>query len=1421
MSKNRSKSGPDETNSLLLEFLTKAEERNKKFMEEVIEKMCNSNLENSKKMAQTVDVLSDNLIRSIDKIEVLQQNYRGNVDCKLDTASFPNSLATGGPISENQSNNYITIFKELGGANMVYVPGGSTHPVAFVNKLSETFDNAGVPECRRVNLAINALRGSASVWGDVKRAEFVDFEEFKRLFLARFWGAEKEREAYQRLQFGNYQSGSRADYFMNMLRESRYISNKIKETDVVKLLINHFPSDIKRGIVISGLHTVDEIDEYLRAVDATETNNADGRNNHNNGSRQHTNYNWRRNGNNGDRNNENSRNENNRGREHRGAETREREGENEREVATMFNTNGEDLLEEKQITLRTVNEMPVIKGEVEEKLIEILVDSGSQVTCVSKEFLETLREGKQLLTLPVNATTVVGALNRRSQKVSEQVFLHFKVNEVEFEVVCLVIPTLVRKVILGCDWLFKHAVVINFAEQCLKVEVEGVPQYFPFVSQEIEGEDIKIEEVMIGEDNEKQLDYPVAKCYEVEEIRKIAEKAERFKGQDKEILCELLLKNRKLFSDEPGLLNNYTHKVKLHDYSPFYVKSYPIPYKYKKEVDEQMKEMERWGVISKQPTEYVSPLVIVKKKCGSPRVCLDARFINKRMEKDHVIPPSPGELLFNFSKNQFLSTLDLTASYWQIPIDVEDRKYLGFNYQGHTYVFNVLPFGLTTSVGSFIRGLDAVLGDEVEDFVIPYVDDLLIYSPDADSHLHHLEVVCNKLSKAGMTVKLRKCCFAREQVNFLGHIITSEGLQIDPTRVSSIQNFRTPRNIKELRSFLGLVNYDRRFVEHFSYLTLGLNHLLKKNSKWFWGRKEQEVFEEIKAAFTRTMELKHPNCNVPFCLNTDASAFAIGACLYQVNERGERDVIAYYSRSLKGPELNYTVTEKEASAVVAALKQWRIFVLGHPLIIYTDHKALAFLKSCRLLNSRLTRWILYIQEFDFKIEYFRGAQNKVADTLSRYPCDLGENEPQMPNHHVIELAAIQLNEIEKKLRRNIKNIREAQLNDTVCKKISDELKSSTGKERYKLWYIMHQGILFKRGTINDGQAKLCVPKEYMLDLVNREHEGQGHFGAAKCIEKLSRHYYWPRMHSTIRKIVGSCDLCQKSKISKHVRGEFHSIVPENVNELITVDFMGPLPKGRSGVTQLFVVMDAFSKHVELFALRRATARAVVRCLVGKYFKTIGRPSRILSDNGSQFTSKVYLDAMQDHGVEAIHTSVYFPQGNPVERANREIGRLLRMVCHGQHTLWANVLGKVQDWINNAIHDSLGFTPNEVHFGKVYRDPILKSINFPEGNMNDRNFVVLARERLQSKAEKRKLRRGVGDTVVFVPGDQVLVREHKLSSAEDREIRKFFLLFRGPCTVVSQIRPNAYLIRENSTGRDLGIHNIYNLKPYQKPIMALP
>nr|CAH7717818.1 unnamed protein product [Callosobruchus chinensis] len=918
-----------------------------------------------------------------------------------------------GKVEDTKS--YISNFKDLGGSNLSFNPQGRFHPMTFLKKLKRTLIDSGVPEPYKVSLAVSCLKGMAADWAGIKEQSFTSFSAFEQLFIARFWGVDKQRDLFLQLNYGHYEpGGSRSEYFLDLVNQASFLSEPIPEGKLIRMLSKHFSSEIQRGIITRGLDTFETVDEYLRDIDETYAENvataprqARPPGGNGNGMRrqarerdvaregrylghgfdggrdgagsQRVNRDQRpRSGETNDfRDNghRNVRNENdNNWRRGEASDAQAADLRNRVRYITKFNEDVDALVSSDSDTENEDTEVfsPLIQINVLNHQVIALVDSGSEISAVSEVVYNRISCDKQIPTIPTTNVSIGGAVEGKRQRVKVQVLLPIVVEKVKFpcDVQCLVIPNLNCDFLLGCDWLHGVQGEIHFGNSVIRFN-DGEREY----TVDFEPES-KTNEVYEGISRNEELRANIVRVerqyrhkYASDEFRSIAETANA-DDNTKEQLCKLLQEYQGIFSECPGEIKSYMHDIEMVDETPFNCASYPIPFIYRDDVKAQISEMVEWGVVEKAKTDFISPLVVVKKKDGAARICLDARKLNSRMKKDFVNPPDPNDILYSFQKGQVFSTIDLTASYWQIKINPLHSKFIGFIYEGESYIFKKLPFGLSTSMASLIRCLKGLLAP-CEGYVDVYVDDIRVHSDSVELHLYHLKVIFEIFLQEGVTVKLRKCQFLCEKIHFLGHVISADGITLDDRRVDAIQNFPEPRNIKGLRSFLGFVNYERRFCDHFSHLTNPLLKLLRKNERWHWGHEEREAFAKIKEAFIANTVVAHPEMDRAFYISSDASHFAVAGCLFQLTDEGERRVIAYTSSTLRGSQLRYTVTEKEMLAVIHCLRQWRTLVLGRELVIYCDHKALSFALTCRLRSARLSRWILYLQEFDFTILHSR------------------------------------------------------------------------------------------------------------------------------------------------------------------------------------------------------------------------------------------------------------------------------------------------------------------------------------------------------------------------------------------------------------------------------------------------------------------
>lgn len=412
-----------------------------------------------------------------------------------------------------------------------------------------------------------------------------------------------------------------------------------------------------------------------------------------------------------------------------------------------------------------------------------------------------------------------------------------------------------------------------------------------------------------------------------------------------------------------------------------------IPINYESQINEEIKKLERLKIIELSNSKWCSAIVPVSKPDGTVRMCIDYRNLNQITIKDQYPLPRIDEILEALRQSSVFSTLDATSGYYQLAMKKEDKHKTAFNYKGKMYEFQRMPFGLCNAPATFQRAMDQIFEQESWKFVIPYLDDIIIFSKDMEEHKKHLEIVFGKLKAAGIALNENKCKLFRDEIKILGNIVSLNKVKPDPEKVKAVREYNLPITIKQLRSFLGLANYVRDFVPNFAHIADPLTNLLKgkemsSEKKIEWNEASISAFEAVKNAITNVTFKAQPDFKKKFILITDASSVAIGAVLAQKDEYGKEQMLAAYSYKLNEAQRNYSVTDGELLAVVKGIDHFRHYLVGKEFELRTDHQALEYMWTTQDPTSRLLRWSLKLQEYKFKITYIKGETN-VADGLSR------------------------------------------------------------------------------------------------------------------------------------------------------------------------------------------------------------------------------------------------------------------------------------------------------------------------------------------------------------------------------------------------------------------------------------------------------
>ena len=457
--------------------------------------------------------------------------------------------------------------------------------------------------------------------------------------------------------------------------------------------------------------------------------------------------------------------------------------------------------------------------------------------------------------------------------------------------------------------------------------------------------------------------------------------------EEKNSIMNLCKKFKNVFYTENSDLS-FTHAVKHHirtvDEIPIYQKSYRYPYHLKQEIQEQIQKLLDNKIIKPSISPYSFPVWIVPKKIDASgkkkfRMVIDYRKLNEKTIEDKYPLPRIDEILDNLGRCTYFSTLDLAQGFHQIEIHPESAEKTAFTVDNGHYEYTRMPFGLKNAPATFQRVMDTVLRPYLYKFCFVYMDDIVIFSKSLQDHIFHIKQIFTELEKYNLKIQLDKSEFLRKEVAFLGHVITPDGIKPNPDKIRAIQNFPLPKTDKQIKSFLGMLSYYRKFIKNFAKITHPINKYLKKGIKLDLNDPEYlDAFEKCKQLLCNSPVLAYPDFSKTFTLTTDASNIAIGSVLSQ-----DSHPIAFHSRTLNSAERNYGTIEKELLAIIDSCKHFRPYLFSTKFIIETDHRPLVWLHSLREPNQRLIRWKLKLEEFDFEIRYKKGKENYVADALSR------------------------------------------------------------------------------------------------------------------------------------------------------------------------------------------------------------------------------------------------------------------------------------------------------------------------------------------------------------------------------------------------------------------------------------------------------
>ncbi len=641
-----------------------------------------------------------------------------------------------------------------------------------------------------------------------------------------------------------------------------------------------------------------------------------------------------------------------------------------------------------------------------------------------------------------------------------------------------------------------------------------------------------------------------------------------------------------LAPDQIGRTDLVKHEIRTGDAHPIRHTPRRIAETQRALVNQHLDTMLNQGIIEPSHSPWSSRYLLVKKKDGTQRFCIDFRHLNDVTEKDAYPLPRIDDTLDALTGAKYFSTLDLASGYWQVAMDPKDAEKTAFTTHRGLFQFRVMPFGLCNAPATFERLMEFVLAGLQWSKCLVYLDDIIVYSKTFEQHLQHLREVFQRLREAGLKLKPSKCSLVRQKVAYLGHVVTPNGLETDPEKTRAVSNFPIPSSVTEVRSFLGLASYYRRFVKNFAHIASPLHRASEKGAQFKWTPDCQAAFDQLKHRLTSPPILAFPSFDRCFRVDTDASDNGTGAVLSQLHDGQER-VIAYASRVLTKSEKKWPTSEKEALALVWATEQFRPYLYGRKFTLLSDHQPLQWLKGLKNPSPRLARWAIALQEYDCEIQYRPGKSHANADAMSRIPNATTETTTAHSSVASVDRRTMLQPTLNQTDLQTLQQ-RDPDIGPILMRKLQgvhappqQQTKSKAQGTLLRLWNSLQvvNGLLYLQGKSNR-RKRLIAPSELRMQVLHLLHDepSAGHLGFKRTLNRVSRRYFWPGYITDVRKYCRECRSCGSRKSpSRKEKRPLHPILATAPFDMIAMDIAGPLTTSTEGNRYILVISDYFSK----------------------------------------------------------------------------------------------------------------------------------------------------------------------------------------------------------------------------------------------------
>ena len=735
-----------------------------------------------------------------------------------------------------------------------------------------------------------------------------------------------------------------------------------------------------------------------------------------------------------------------------------------------------------------------------------------------------------------------------------------------------------------------------------------------------------------------------------------------------QIVSDLRAEYPTVFSDELKYIDHrlvYHHIQLVDGYKKPYC--YPIAWERQEAVKEKLDEMLAQGIIRQSTSLFASPILVVPKKDGRIRLCVDYRNLNAVTIPDNYVLPRIDQLKTRIQGKVF-TTIDLKDGFMQIPIAEEDIGKTAMSTQWGLYEYLRMPFGLRNAPPTFQRFMNTVLHRVEHQFC--YIDDIIVFSENVEDHKKHLQGVFERLAKYGLVINIEKSHFVQTHVAYLGFEFYEHGYRPLESHTLKIKDFPRPKTKKELQSFLGALQYYRSHIPGLAMIAVPLYDLTKGGGRKFvWTDACERAFIRLKDSISDRCPLVPLKSGGDFALYTDASGLACGAVLTQNSA-----VVEFYSKTFSPVEQRYSCHEREALAMVLAILHFKHILLGIPFTLYTDHRSLQWWFLRPPVNERHARWIVKIQDMIFRVVHIDGKENVLADLMSR-PGGLSKSSCEAL-HETMTINAI---------------TSEISGEDFKAKLTEEFIKSC------KLLPEHHKIVDGYHYSLESGTPRLLVPPEYQQQIVKEVHE-IGHYGRNRTYKTIQKEYYWPQMSKSVQLGVRSCDICQKYKKTRPAQRDKVPFPQTERFKTVHIDIVGPLPRSSNDRRYVLTMMDRFSRWFEAVPLDDITAPEVTSKFFANWICRFGCPDFVVTDQGSQFESGLFQEVLRSLGVHKKRTTQYHPQANGlIERAHSTFKHSLKCIAD-KVRCWERALPATLLAMRCAV-SNLGVSPALVLYGE--------------------------------------------------------------------------------------------------------------------------